>query len=646
MLNIFKHDAMESLQKELLKDYLDSAKVIKLLKNNQVDINKRNEKGQTLLFNLVRRRRIESIKILIKHGINVNIEDNFGKTVLSEAVERGDGMMIRFLLDNGASLDFINSSGRTIIQDVALEENFKVFEILMTHNPNLNIIDNYGRTVLFDAVMGGNINIVREVINNIENPNILDNDGQTALFSSVLKEDLEVAKFLVENGVDVNITDESRENILFNAITLGAQNIDFIELLIDNGIKLNIKNKDGETILDEILKILSIVKDPNQKIEGKYKLVRKDRDYLKLTSVLIDNGLAINRVDSKGKTILQKEVERENYETIEFLLASGTDINCEDKLGKTVLFHAILKGYSNIHMIEYLIERDADIDHRDVNDRTIIDDLIEIILIQENNKKPSSRILFNLPSEEDYFALLKRMLINKPKINIPRHDGRTTIFDVVVYNNLELIKMLLNAGADLNIVDNERHTPLSIMVDEGLNIRRLREKELFLERLVFLLKFRIDIDAVDDEGRTVIHRAVIADDVEVIEKLLSKKANLSIKDKQGRTALHHTQWKGNYKIARLLIVAGADVNATDYAGFTVLNYAAILGHTKLVMILIASGVFMYNKAKKSKSVAQFFKGKEENLSKLLASDITDEKMRSAIAQVIQNLKTEISEALR
>jgi ankyrin repeat protein len=130
-----------------------------------------------------------------------------------------------------------------------------------------------------------------------------------------------------------------------------------------------------------------------------------------------------------------------------------------------------------------------------------------------------------------------------------------------------------------------------------------------------------------------------------MEKLLTKKVNLDIKDKQGRTALHHTQWKGNYKIARLLIAAGANINEPDYAGFTILNYAAILGHTKLVVVLILSGVLMYNHNKKSKSVAKFFREREKNLDNLLDANITDTKMRTAIEEVVENLKKEIKEAL-
>lgn len=644
MLGMFKADGAESLHKELMKNYIDEKKIQELI-DSGVNINRRDAKGRTLLFELSAKRRIESIKILIKNGIEINAEDNYGKTVLSEAADKIDGMMIRFLLENGASVNHMNSSGRTVLQDAALEENEKVFQILMSKNPDLSLTDHYGRSVLFDAVEGGSLPIIKEVINNIDDINVVDNNGQSVLFFSVLKENDILTKFLISNGIDVNILDKKRQSALFNSVILGSNNLSTIELLLEKGAKLNIKDHAEKTILDEILKILSIVKSKSEKVEGKYRLVNKDRNYLKLTGLLIDNGLAIDRIDAEGKTVLYKEVERENYDTIDFLISSGADVNTQDKNGKTVIFDAVLKGPSNMEMIDHLISKGADIDHKDFNERTIVDDLAEAILITQNNKKPSSKRFLDLRDDEDYFALLKKILIFKPKINSPKENGRTILFDLVIQNNIELIKLIVNAGADLNIIDNNKNTPLSFMIDDGLKISHQKEKEQFLERLVFLLKFRIDVNTVDSEGRTVFHKSVMADDLEVVEKLLTKKTNLDIKDKQGRTALHHTQWKGNYKIARLLIAAGANINEADYAGFSILNYAAILGHTKLVVVLILSGVLMYNHSKKSKSVAKFFREREKNLNTLLNANITDMKMRKAIEEVIENLKNEIKETL-
>lgn len=645
MLSMFKGDSAQALQKELMKNYVDEKKVQTLI-DSGVNINRRDSKGRTLLFDLASKRRIESIKILIKNGIDINAEDSYGKTILSEAVDRIDGMMIRFLLEHGASVNHINSSGRTVLQDAALEENVKVFEILMSQKPDLNIKDHYGKTVLFDAVEGGNLAIIREILNNIDDPNVVDDNGQTVLFHSVLKDNPLVTKFLISNGVDVNILDKKRQNALFNAVVLGADNLENIEVLILNEIKINIKDFSDKTLLDEILYLLTLVKSKDEKIDGKYRLAGIERNYLKLTGILIDSGLAIDRIDSHGKTVLYKEVDRENYDTVDFLISSGANVNAEDIEGRTVLFDAVLKGPMNMKMIDHLISKGANIDHRDFMERSIIDDLCEAVLIIENNKKPSSKKFFELRETENYFALLKKMLIFKPKINIPKKNGQTIMFDLVTEDNLDLLKLIVNSGIDLNIVDNNNNTALSHLIDEGLKISNQREKEHFLERLVFLLKFRIDVNTIDREGRTIFHKAVLSDDIEIVEKLLTKKTNLDIKDRQGRTALHHTQWKGNYKIARLLIAAGANIDEADHAGFTILNYAAILGHTKLVLVLIVSGVLMYNHRKKSLSVAKFFKEREKNLDKLTDANITDDKMRRALKEVAENLKKEINDVIK
>ena len=241
--------------------------------------------------------------------------------------------------------------------------------------------------------------------------------------------------------------------------------------------------------------------------------------------------------------------------------------------------------------------------------------------------------------------MLKKVLTYRPNIERQRLDGTNILFDMVMYNDFETLKTIINYGINLNIKDKRGYTPLIYMVEEGLKISDKKEKDSFIERLIYFLKYRVNIDAQDNDGRTVIHKAVIANDLVVLEKLLTKKADLSIRDIHGRTALHHTQWHGNYKIARWLIAAGADMNLPDNSGFTLLNYAAIFGHTRLIVALIASGVLMYNRNPKNKKVAQFFKNREKKIEKLLSSNITDDKMQLAFKEVVQNLKKEIDDAL-
>jgi hypothetical protein len=55
---------------------------------------------------------------------------------------------------------------------------------------------------------------------------------------------------------------------------------------------------------------------------------------------------------------------------------------------------------------------------------------------------------------------------------------------------------------------------------------------------------------------------------------------------------------------------------------------------------------MYNKNVKNRKVAQFFKDRERKLEKLVKNNISDDKMRLAVEEVVENLRKEINEVLQ
>lgn len=630
--------------KELLSENIDSAKIQKYIKKG-INLNKRDEKGKTILFTLVAKKKLDAIKLLIKNGADLTIEDNFRKTVLDEAVHLSDGMMIRFLLDNGYDINHKNSAGRTIFQDVAFVGDNKIFQIFMNYNADFTLKDNYGKTVLFDVIEGGNLEILKDVVNNINNLNILDENHQTVLFKAVLKEDISMAMELVLHGINVNFIDKDGQNVLFNAILQGNKNSVLIELLIKKGINLNIVDNYHKNIIDELLYVIDLQKNPPKDLEGKYRVITPQKEYMPLALLFLEHGFEIDKIGENGKTILQREIENKNFENVEFLLECGADVNICDEFEKNIIHKEILKGYSNYKMIDFLVSKGANIDARDFDERSVVDDIVEILAVIKGFKKANPFLSTIIKYDEKYDVLLKKVLTYRPNIETQRLDGTNILFDMVLYNDFETLKTIINYGINLNIKDKRGYTPLMHMVEEGLKISDKKERELFIERLVYFLKYRVSVDIRDNDGRTVIHKAVIANDLAVVEKLLTKKADLSVKDIHGRTALHHTQWHGNYKIARWLIAAGGDMNLPDNSGFTLLNYAAIFGHTKLVVALIASGVLMYNRNPKNRKVAQFFKDREKKLDKLLLNNIIDDKMRLALKEVVENLKNEINEVL-
>ncbi|MGJ0344154.1 ankyrin repeat domain-containing protein [Aliarcobacter cryaerophilus] len=644
VLGFFRADE-DAFLKELMSSNINIDKLKKYIANG-VNINGVDEKGRNYLFFFASKKNFNAMRVLISLGIDMYKEDKLGKTVLSEACEKYDFMMIKFLLDNGFDGNRKNSAGRTVLQDSVLLGNDKVFQILLNYNLDFDIKDNNGRTVVFDAIENGNLETLKKVIDNVKDINAVDKNGQTALFEAVLKDDLRLALTLINTGINLNILDKNGQNVLYNTILQGMKNEILLKHLAKRGINLNVVDSRDKTILDEIFYIMVLQKYDKDIDDKRYMLINPKDDYLSLALQIVELGFKVDTLDKYGKTALQKELERKNFTNAEFLLNCGASLNIFDEHHRSLFHIEVLKGYSNNKIIDFLIQKGANLNQRDKYFRTIIDNLIELILISKGEKPRNPSLDEYIQEDGGFDILLKKLLVYEADISYTRVDGKNIVFDLVPYDSFDILDILVEHKVDLNHRDFDGNTPLMYMVDEGLRIEDRTLKAYFIKRLQNFLKYRINMDIQDKDGRTVIHKAVIADDLLVVEKLMIKKANLDIKDNHGRTALHHTQWKGNYEIARWLILAGANMNEPDNSGFNILNYAAILGHTRLVITLISSGVLMYNNNPKNKKVAEFFKSKEKILDKLVAAeDISDSKMKNALIEVVTNFKKEINEAL-
>jgi ankyrin repeat protein len=125
------------------------------------------------------------------------------------------------------------------------------------------------------------------------------------------------------------------------------------------------------------------------------------------------------------------------------------------------------------------------------------------------------------------------------------------IFEAIKDGNLEVIKKLIKAGADVNIQDEIGDTPLFLAVD---NIQ--------YDTVVELLKIEnIDVNIQNKDKCTALMLASIDGSLDIVLKLLEhKNINLNIEDVDGNTALMISVREGHLEIAKALIEANAEVN--------------------------------------------------------------------------------------
>ncbi|XP_036003038.1 ankyrin repeat domain-containing protein 6b isoform X3 [Fundulus heteroclitus] len=139
------------------------------------------------------------------------------------------------------------------------------------------------------------------------------------------------------------------------------------------------------------------------------------------------------------------------------------------------------------------------------------------------------------------------------------------------------VVQLINKGAKVAVTKYGR-SPLHLAAYKG-----------HLEVVRILLKAGCDLDIQDDGEQTALHRAAVVGNSHIISALIEEGCALERQDKDGNTALHEVSWHGFSQCVKLLVKAGANVHAKNKAGNTALHLACQNGHTQSSKVLLLGG---------------------------------------------------------
>jgi ankyrin repeat protein len=145
--------------------------------------------------------------------------------------------------------------------------------------------------------------------------------------------------------------------------------------------------------------------------------------------------------------------------------------------------------------------------------------------------------------------------------------------------NAEIVKLLLDKGADPNLAEGGGGTPLmyASMSDNSDCVR-------------FLLKAGAKVNAKDTDGVPSLQRASVYCRPDSVKLLLQNRADPNATANDGSTAIMYAAREGNIEITRSLIAAGADVTKLDKDGYSALRWAREQKHKDVEVLLRRAGV--------------------------------------------------------
>lgn len=165
--------------------------------------------------------------------------------------------------------------------------------------------------------------------------------------------------------------------------------------------------------------------------------------------------------------------------------------------------------------------------------------------------------------------MAERIPLDKLEIMTPKELGKILVREVWWTPDhrrvldIQYIKDIINAGASLNARDINGLTPLHTLAGYG-NI----------ELIKLLIEYGADIDDHTTHiGNTPLHIAAWEGQIKAIEVLVAAGADINIHNFNGYTPLHNAAGNTSVDIVMLLLRLGADLDALDNDGNTPLDMA-------------------------------------------------------------------------
>ena len=272
-----------------------------------VDINAKDEEGNTPLRLAVKSGKMEIVQILVEAGADVNMGS---WPPLGEAVDKNDVAIAKYLIDHGANVN-APRDWTPLVQAPYVSNNVEMVELLIANGADVNAGE---WSPLHGAVDERRRDIVELLIKKGADVNAKDGSGSTPLRYSIQNNDWDMFKLLFANGADIKaITPEGLTLLHFMST---YDNPDIIEWLLAKGAKV-----------DE--------RDDNYEFTALHYAVRFGTT--KVAEVLIANGADIKAKDKWDYQPIHWAAYHDRPNINELLIAKGADVNAMTSLGQTPL---------------------------------------------------------------------------------------------------------------------------------------------------------------------------------------------------------------------------------------------------------------------------------------------------------------------
>jgi ankyrin repeat protein len=399
-----------------------------------------------------------------------------GSSPLVDAVRRGDAAAVRAALQRGSDVNAAEPDGTTALHWAAYRDDVDVAESLIRAGARVDSANRYGVKPLSLASEGGHAGIVRLLLRAGADPNTAQGAGETALMAAARSGSVAAVESLLASGAAIDARESARsQTALMWAAVEG--HTDVVRALARAGADVSARSKSGFTPL----------------------LFAAREGHVQAVGALLDAGARLDESLAVSSTETAGGVEREQREANldAFLLATG---NAHFELASYLLDrganpNAAPRGWTALHQVSWVRKMGEagsnDPPPQGSGNMTGVEFVKKLVERGGNvNAAVTSR----------------RLPVGSSGLNF---TGATPFLLAARTADLELMRMLLDAGADPRTATAAGTTPLMVAAGVGSSLpgEEPGTEAEALEAVKILLALGGDLNAVDANGDTAMHGA-------------------------------------------------------------------------------------------------------------------------------------------
>ncbi|MEP7352149.1 MAG: ankyrin repeat domain-containing protein [Acidobacteriota bacterium] len=419
-----------------------------------------------------------SVRNLVRTKADVNAPQIDGTTALHWAVQADDLELVSLLIQAGAKVSTANIAGSTPLQLAAINGRAAMLERLITAGADPNApVTKSGDTALMMASRTGKVAAVRVLLDRGAKVNAQETWGGTsALMWAISEKHPDVVKLLLERGADVN----ARSYYVPSASGRGFEGTTPVPKKPSEGF---------EEFASGWLTPLMLAARENNLASAK---------------LLVNAGADVNAQAGDGKDALALAFFDGSYEVAEFLIDSHAKVNQADAQRFTPLFWAV--------------------------DRRNMETAPNFPWMETRDPLPLIKKLLDAGADPN--ALINATPRARMREGSPRLVYATSLMRAALAGDVELAKLLLAHGADPHIISKDRESTLMAACGTGFinGYHRQRTSAERLELVKLLVQLGEDVNAADNYGITPLMVAANLGDIEIVKYLISKGADLGAHD--------------------------------------------------------------------------------------------------------------------